>query len=123
MEVLYDLDEEARHLCEELGLSMVRSRTVGTHRGFVRMLRELIDERVSQAPIDERRALGPVRPEPRRLPGRLLPAPGSAPFGCPAASLARAPLASRRGRFDHRDVFRSIERFERADFAAQSGRN
>ena len=62
MEVLYDLDEEARHLCEELGLSMVRSRTVGTHRGFVRMLRELIEERVSHAPIDEKRSSGQFGP-------------------------------------------------------------
>ena len=62
MEVLYDLDEEAMHLCEELGLSMVRSRTVGTHRGFVRMLRELIEERVSHAPIDEQRASGQFGP-------------------------------------------------------------
>src|SRR5271166_4732413 len=29
MEVLYDLDIEARHLCEELGLPMARARTVG----------------------------------------------------------------------------------------------
>ena len=39
MEVLYDLDEEARLLCDELGLEMVRGRTVGTHPRFVRMLR------------------------------------------------------------------------------------
>jgi ferrochelatase len=62
MEVLYDLDEEASHLCEELGLSMVRSRTVGTHRAFVRMLRELIEERVSHAPIEEHRASGQFGP-------------------------------------------------------------
>ena len=31
MEVLYDLDEEARHLCDALGLTMVRSQTVGMH--------------------------------------------------------------------------------------------
>jgi ferrochelatase len=62
MEVLYDLDEEARDLCEELGLAMLRSRTVGTHRGFVRMLRELIDERVAHAPVEERRAVGRFGP-------------------------------------------------------------
>ena len=49
MEVLYDLDLEAKQLCDALGLSMVRSRTVGKHRGFVRMLRELIGERVACA--------------------------------------------------------------------------
>ena len=62
MEVLYDLDEEAKHLCDEIGLSMVRSRTVGTHRGFVRMLRELIAERVAEATAEERRALGQFGP-------------------------------------------------------------
>ncbi len=37
----------ARLLCERIGLNMVRSRTVGTHRGFVRMIRELIVERMT----------------------------------------------------------------------------
>ena len=62
MEVLYDLDEEATQLCKELSLAMVRSRTVGTHRGFVRMLRELICERVSSTPEEERRFLGQFGP-------------------------------------------------------------
>ena len=46
VEVLYDLDEEARLLCDELGLTMVRAGTVGTHPRFVGMLRELIAERL-----------------------------------------------------------------------------
>ncbi|MCC6345501.1 MAG: ferrochelatase [Bryobacterales bacterium] len=46
MEVLYDLDEEARLLCEELGLTMIRAGTAGTHPYFVRMVRELILERM-----------------------------------------------------------------------------
>jgi ferrochelatase len=62
IEVLYDLDHEARQVCDEIGLNMVRSRTVGTHRGFVRMLRELIDERVAHAPVEERRAIGAYGP-------------------------------------------------------------
>jgi ferrochelatase len=62
IEVLYDLDQEARQVCEEIGLTVVRSRTVGTHRGFVRMLRELIDERVAHAPVEERRAVGAFGP-------------------------------------------------------------
>lgn len=62
MEVLYDLDEEARILCERIGLNMVRSRTVGTHRGFVRMIRELICERLHCASEDERRAVGRFGP-------------------------------------------------------------
>ena len=62
VEVLYDLDIEAGQLCRQLGLSMVRTRTVGTHRAFVRTLRELIAERVSGALIEERRFLGELGP-------------------------------------------------------------
>jgi protoporphyrin/coproporphyrin ferrochelatase len=56
MEVLYDLDIEAHHLCETLGLPMSRAKTVGVHPKFVAMIRELITERMS--PKIERRALG-----------------------------------------------------------------
>jgi len=69
MEVLYDLDEEARILCEEIGLNLVRSRTVGTHRGFVRMLRELVCERLHCASGDERRAVGRFGPSHDVCPG------------------------------------------------------
>jgi ferrochelatase len=58
LEVLYDLDTEAKSLCAELGINMVRAGTVGTHRRFVRMIRELIEERTSDSP--ERLALGPL---------------------------------------------------------------
>ena len=56
MEVLYDLDTEARALCDRLGINMVRAGTVDTHPRFVRMIRELIMERTSDAA--ERPALG-----------------------------------------------------------------
>ncbi len=46
VEVLYDLDTEARACCEELGMTMVRAGTAGTHPLFVSMVRELIAERV-----------------------------------------------------------------------------
>ncbi len=62
VEVLYDLDEEARHLCDQLGLRMVRSRSVGTHPLFVAMLRELIEERVRGALQTEHRAIGQYGP-------------------------------------------------------------
>lgn len=42
MEVLYDLDTEAADLCKQLGISMVRAATAGTHPEFVRMIRDLI---------------------------------------------------------------------------------
>lgn len=56
MEVLYDLDYEARTLSDKLGLRMVRAGTVGRHPLFVRMIRELIDERLSGG--DDRAAVG-----------------------------------------------------------------
>jgi ferrochelatase len=42
MEVIYDLDTEARAVCEELGIRMVRAGTVGTHPAIIRMIAELI---------------------------------------------------------------------------------
>ncbi len=62
MEVIYDLDTEARTLCDSLGLNMVRAKTVGTHPLFVEMIRELILERTSPQPV--RRALGTRGPSP-----------------------------------------------------------
>ena len=56
MEVLYDLDTEARQVSEELGLNMIRAATVGTNPQFVSMIRELINERLD--PTLPRRALG-----------------------------------------------------------------
>jgi ferrochelatase len=48
LEVVYDLDIEAQKLCGQLGLNMVRAATVGTHPQFVRMIRELLMERMTQ---------------------------------------------------------------------------
>jgi ferrochelatase len=62
MEVLYDLDVEARQLCDSLPLPMVRARTVGVHPKFVAAIRELILERVN--PGVERRALGTLGARP-----------------------------------------------------------
>jgi len=55
MEVLYDLDIEAKHLCEELALPMSRAKTVGVHPKFIAMIRDLILERTNGA---ERKFLG-----------------------------------------------------------------
>jgi ferrochelatase len=56
MEVLFDLDTEAKEHAAELGLAFCRVATVGTHPRFVRMIRELIGERLTVAP--KRPALG-----------------------------------------------------------------
>lgn len=44
MEVLYDLDTEARAVCEELGVKMVRAGTVGMHPAMIEMIAEMIDQ-------------------------------------------------------------------------------
>ena len=43
MEVLYDLDTEARAVCDELGVKMARAGTVETHPAMIRMIAELIE--------------------------------------------------------------------------------
>jgi ferrochelatase len=60
MEVLYDLDTELAQRCKRLGINMVRAATVGAHPRFVRMIRELVDERISDAP--QRLSLGRLGP-------------------------------------------------------------
>jgi len=62
MEILFDLDTQARELCSELGLSMVRAGTAGTHPRFIRMIRELICERIDGNTA--RLALGSLGPRP-----------------------------------------------------------
>jgi len=56
MEVVYDLDTEAHDLCRARGIRMIRAATVGTHPKFIRMIRDLILERVEDT--GERPALG-----------------------------------------------------------------
>jgi ferrochelatase len=61
MEVVYDLDTAARERAAALGLGFVRAGTAGTHPAFVRMVRELVRERMAGS---ERRALGAHGPRP-----------------------------------------------------------
>lgn len=74
MEVVLDLDIEARTHAHELGLNMVRAATVGTHHDYVGMVRDLIVERVTDR--SDRPALGAGGPRPDEcaanccLPGR-----------------------------------------------------
>jgi protoporphyrin/coproporphyrin ferrochelatase len=60
MEVLFDLDEEAAKKAAELNINFIRAGTVGTHPRFVRMIRELVEERLTGSP--ERHALGSLGP-------------------------------------------------------------
>ncbi len=60
LEVLFDLDTEAKEAAEELGLNLIRTQTVGIHPAYISMIRELIEERMSESP--ERRAIGRFGP-------------------------------------------------------------
>lgn len=84
LEVLYDLDEEAKRLCDALGMTMVRAATVGVHPEFVAMLAELIRERITGSPV-------------RRAVGRFGPSHDVCPAGCcpPPARPRSAPDTTR----------------------------
>ncbi len=72
MEVLYDLDTEARQLCDDLGLRMARAGTAGLHPQYVSMIRQLVAERLEGAP---RLSLGTLGPYPDVCPPDCCPAP------------------------------------------------
>ena len=44
VEPVYDSDDEAKELCDKLGISMFRASTVGTDPRFVTMIRQLVEE-------------------------------------------------------------------------------
>ncbi len=88
MEVLYDLDIEARVLADGLGVKMVRAATAGTHPAFLRMIRELIVERISAG--ETRTAIGLFGPNHDFCPQDCCPAPQRA--GRPPASEAASVL-------------------------------
>jgi ferrochelatase len=72
MEVLYDLDIEARQLCDSMSLPMARAKTVGVHPKFIAMIRELVLERTAGA---EQRAMGILGPRADRCEEGCCPAP------------------------------------------------
>jgi ferrochelatase len=73
MEILFDLDTQARERCAELGLHMERADTAGTHPRFIRMIRELICERIDDN--HRRLALGVLGPRPDICPADCCPMP------------------------------------------------
>lgn len=52
MEVIYDLDYEARDRASALGLNFYRAATVGLHPAFIHMIGELVEERLEGKVID-----------------------------------------------------------------------
>lgn len=73
MEIIFDLDTQARERCHELGLTYQRGQTAGTHPRFVSMIRELIEERISGSSL--RAALGCHGPSHDFCPIDCCPAP------------------------------------------------
>lgn len=73
IEIIFDLDTQARERCLELGITYQRGRTAGTHPRFVSMIRELIVERISASPL--RPALGCYGPSHDICPVGCCPAP------------------------------------------------
>jgi len=54
MEVVYDLDVEAKRLSEALGINLQRAETASAHPAFVQMIRELIVERMNSPGNNDR---------------------------------------------------------------------
>lgn len=87
LEVLYDLDTEARQLCDQLNMGMQRAGTVGTHPRFVQMIRQLVQERIAGggAGIGARLSLGALGPKEDVCPmGCCVPPPKPSTVGRPA---------------------------------------
>ena len=51
MEVIYDLDTEAKALADELGIRMVRAGTVGTHPLMIEMIAEMVGVEVQHCAV------------------------------------------------------------------------
>src|SRR5687767_12864567 len=63
IEVLYDLDHEAQEVAKQLGINMRRARTAGSHPAFVKMVRELVLERMDQTMQRRFQGNGGIRPD------------------------------------------------------------
>jgi ferrochelatase len=77
LEILFDLDTQARELSAELGLNMVRAQTVGTHPRFITMIREMLGERIDEN--SRRLAVGSLAPRPDFCPIDCCPMPKRPP--------------------------------------------
>lgn len=75
MEVMFDLDTQAKELATQLGLRMERAHTAGVHPKFIAMIRDLIVERMEQRA--ERPALGVLGASHDVCPEDCCPAPAA----------------------------------------------
>ena len=73
MEVLYDLDAEAKDLADKLGMNFIRSKTAGSDPRLIQMIRDLVEER--RNPQLPRVFLGDLGPCPDVCPPNCCSAP------------------------------------------------
>jgi protoporphyrin/coproporphyrin ferrochelatase len=92
MEVVYDLDTEAKDVADEVGIGFVRAATAGVDPRFVAMVRELVLERAEVERPRRQDSPAPTRP----AVGSLGPSWDVCPTGCCAN--ARGPRPARCGR-------------------------
>jgi protoporphyrin/coproporphyrin ferrochelatase len=59
VEVIWDLDNEAKETCDELGVRMHRVATPGTHPDFVAAIVDLVEARIAGEPGEALSELGP----------------------------------------------------------------
>jgi ferrochelatase len=78
MEVIWDLDTQARAAADEVGLAMVRVRTPGTDPRMVAMVAELVRERLDGVPVAQRRRVGGLGAAWDCCPGDCCPNPRAA---------------------------------------------
>lgn len=69
MEVLYDLDTEAQTVCNQLGMTMVRAGTAGSHPKLAAMVREMVSQGATTPAL--------AHCEPGCCPAPQRPAPGT----------------------------------------------
>jgi ferrochelatase len=72
--VVHDLDVEAAATAEKMGAHFVRASTVSAHPRFVKMVRELVQERLGLTVPPS--ALGPLGPWPPTCPDGHCPPAG-----------------------------------------------
>ena len=75
LEVIYDLDVEARQSAEEVGLPVARAATPGADPRFVALVRDLVVERLRNIPPSGRLALGRLGPSHDLCPAGCCPNP------------------------------------------------
>lgn len=72
VEILFDLDVEAKAVAQEVGVSIYRAKAVGDHPLFIRMIADVVEKRASEATIPEMTSSKSSRDQS----GRVTPAPG-----------------------------------------------